>query len=457
MTRSRRRRSAIPDEAERRRLAAEAVADAFLAVHWDATSLAGAGVRALDDESGWMPAVATETVEVFAGGPPPAREELVAHLFDSWSLARKFAEDEAEGRRPWRPPIPLTPSRMGPTRWNVPLLGTTGDLADWLGLHPAHLDWYADVRSLERSARDEPLRHYTYAWLPKRRGGHRLLEAPKPMLKLFQRRILHEILDEIPSHWGAHGFRRGRSVHTFAAPHVGQRAVVHLDLEGFFPSVRAGRVFGIFGAAGYPDEVAHRLTGLVTNAVPWPVLRRAGPVPASMRDAHRRATLDLSYPHLPQGAPTSPALANLAAYALDRRLWGLASRFDAVYTRYADDLVLSGGPALARAVPAVVRITSRIAAAEGFRINATKTRVARASERQLIAGLVVNERPNVDRRTYDRLKAVLHDARVNGAAAANREGHPAFRAHLLGRIGWVAASNPERGAKLRATFDQIEW
>ena len=90
--------------------------------------------------------------------------------------------------------------------------------------------------------------------------------------------------------------------------------MLSLDLEDFFASVSAARVYGIFRAAGYPEPVAHTLTGLCTNVVP-----AAESVPGDFRLARRLAT-----PHLPQGAPTSPALANLVAFHLDVRLSGLA-------------------------------------------------------------------------------------------------------------------------------------
>jgi hypothetical protein len=80
-----------------------------------------------------------------------------------------------------------------------------------------------------------------------------------------------------------------------------------------------------------------------------------------------------------------------------------------------------------------------------------------ADQRQHLAGLVVNRRPNVGRGDYDRLKAVLHDAATHGPAAANRAGHPDFEAHLRGRIAWVAEANPARATRLRASFDRIDW
>jgi RNA-directed DNA polymerase len=77
--------------------------------------------------------------------------------------------------------------------------------------------------------------------------------------------------------------------------------------------------------------------------------------------------------------------------------------------------------------------------------------------RQQICSVVVNERPNVPRREYDTLNAILHNAARNGPAAENRAGVPDFRAHLLGRIGWVGQLNPARGHRLLERFAEIDW
>jgi hypothetical protein len=94
---------------------------------------------------------------------------------------------------------------------------------------------------------------------------------------------------------------------------------------------------------------------------------------------------------------------------------------------------------------------------ERFRPNDAKTRVMPAWTRQRVGGMVVNAATNVSRDEYDRLRAILHDALRNGPAAANRTGHPRFAEHLLGRITWVAAGNPTRGAGLRAAYDRVPW
>ena len=101
------------------------------------------------------------------------------------------------------------------SRWPVPKLATAGKLAAWLGVPIGRLDWLADLKGLTLK-RDLPkLRHYVNVRVPRRRGKPRLLEVPKPRLKAIQRRILHEILDQIPPHNAAHGFRVRRSIVSF--------------------------------------------------------------------------------------------------------------------------------------------------------------------------------------------------------------------------------------------------
>ena len=142
---------------------------------------------------------------------------------------------------------------------------------------------------------------------------------------------------------------------------------------------------------------------------------------------------------------------------LDRRLAGLAASLGATYSRYADDLTLSGPLSLLRAAGEVWGWVAAIAAEEGFAINARKTALMTRAGRQRVCGIVVNERSNVMRGDYDELKAILHNAALKGPAAENRTGVADFRAHLLGRIAWVESLNPSRGAKLRRRFERIAW
>jgi RNA-directed DNA polymerase len=162
-------------------------------------------------------------------------------------------------------------------------------------------------------------------------------------------------------------------------------------------------------------------------------------------------------PHLPQGAPSSPALANLAAWQLDARLHGLARSFDANYTRYADDLAFSGDERFARRIRPFLAAVEDIAHAEGYRLNHRKTRIMRRGGCQRVTGLVVNDHLNLARAGYDRLKATLHNCTKNGPQAENRAHHPDFRAHLEGRVVWAENVNRVRGQRLRRMFEEIRW
>jgi hypothetical protein len=437
----------------------DALAAAFLAGAWTQTALARRAREALAPPPRtplpWLTPLVAAVLEAYAHPPHDRPRELRAFV----AAALERVRDAPSPRRFFLPPARMADRRPWPA---VPALDTPADLAAFLDLDPGHLAWFADVQGRERVAEDRRLRHYTYAWIARPGAPVRLLEQPKSRLKAIQRKLLRELLAHIPAHDAAHGFVPGRSVAGHAARHAGAATVVRFDLEDFFVSLPAGRVHGIFRLAGYPEAVAHALTGLTTNAVPpgvWadiPAPDRAGEDPR-LRRAHHELGRRLAAPHLPQGAPTSPLLANLCAFALDRRMAALAARLGATYTRYADDLVLSGDRRLARGATRLTETVAALAAAEGLRLNRRKTRVMPAAGRQQVTGVVVNVRPNVARDEYDRLKAILHDAARHGPAHANREHAEDFHAHLLGRIAWVGALNPARGAKLRARFDAIAW
>jgi hypothetical protein len=100
---------------------------------------------------------------------------------------------------------------------------------------------------------------------------------------------------------------------------------------------------------------------------------------------------------------------------------------------------------------------AEIAAGEGFALNGAKTRSSGRGGRQAVCGVVVNAHPNVARKEYDALKAIVYNTARHGPAGQNLAGVADFRAHLRGRIAWVAALNPDRGAKLLRHFAEIDW
>jgi retron-type reverse transcriptase len=432
---------------------ARALSAAFVAGNLDVDGLLARGSEVFGRSWRWLRPVARRLSTTFSGQARPRQTTIADMLLADRGFRNACRKYELHVAN-WLPP----PSTMCPVpaagAWSVPSICTAGQLAEWLGVSVGELEWFADTRGFEFKCGQARLRHYHYRPVAKRFGSVRLIEAPKPRLKEIQRRILTGILNHVPVHSAAHGFRRNGSIMSFSAPHVGRAVVLKIDLQDFFPSIRTARIRALFRTVGYPENVADLLAGLCTNATPCDVWDNCRDVPD---DQKRRSRWLYSEPHLPQGAPTSPALANLCAFRLDCRLAGLARVAGAVYTRYADDLAFSGDHTFSRVVQRFQLHVCATVMEEGFSIHHRKTRIMRQGVRQRLAGIVVNERPNVPRDQFDRLKATLVNCVRHGPDSQNRSGHDDFRAHLEGRVSFVAVVNEARGKLLRALFNRIEW
>ncbi|MGI9516070.1 MAG: reverse transcriptase family protein [Pirellulaceae bacterium] len=226
-------------------------------------------------------------------------------------------------------------------------------------------------------------REYGEFQIRKRNGKPRTIAAPNAELKHLQRRILRRLIARLKVHPQATGFQRGLSFVDNARCHQSQSIVIRIDLVDFFPSIKRQRIEKYFRNAGWNRKAARLLADLTT----WKG-------------------------ELPQGAPTSPRLSNLVNYSLDARLAGLAQRYDGVYTRYADDIVIS----LSRddwLLNDLIADLIRTIRQHGYRPHIKgKFDVRRSHQRQMVTGLVVNDRANLPRETRRWLRAVEHRTKV---------------------------------------------
>ncbi|MRG94406.1 reverse transcriptase family protein [Polyangium spumosum] len=318
---------------------------------------------------------------------------------------------------------PLT----APPKADVPELKSRNDVAKLVGVKASALP------SLMRPGTGKGSGYVEFE-IPKRTGGLRKISAPRVRLKNVQRAILREVLEKLPTHPAAHGFVEERSTVTNATPHVGASVVVRVDIEDFFPTVHYRRVLGFF-MRYYDEKVAAALAGLTTHrsklpdgTVVWPGA-------------------------LPQGAPTSPALANLVCRRLDARLDALARKSGATYTRYADDLTFSFRDPPAR-LGRFLWWVNGILQQEGFAENVKKRRIMRKGGRQRVTGLVVAEKPAIPREDRRRFKAILANCRRHGVESQAR-GKPDFPAWLRGYAAYVRMVHPELGAKWQREVEEI--
>ncbi|MCZ0964435.1 TIR domain-containing anti-phage reverse transcriptase [Paracoccus benzoatiresistens] len=300
------------------------------------------------------------------------------------------------------------------------------DVASALGMKPSYLFYvvqHADDGTYYRSFQ-----------IPKKRGGYRNIAAPQRGLGLAQSRLAAILEEKSNRKPYVMGYTKGRSFLENARYHEKQQWILNIDIEDFYPSITFPRVRGLFmsNLFNFNDRVSTILARLTTYNN-----------------------------QLPQGARTSPIIANLVANNLDRRLIEIASANRLKYTRYADDITFSSSR---REVPASlvrgweplngersVDLSAQLNAAfksSGFSINNQKTRISFKRERQEVTGLVVNSRANIQRRDISRLRMVLHSARKFGASEAAKlwigaEAKPEHFWNFL--CGWLSYVRQVRG------------
>jgi retron-type reverse transcriptase len=300
----------------------------------------------------------------------------------------------------------------------LPVLFSVEHLAFVLGLQAYELATIADT----------PSRNYTRFRIAKRRGGSRLIEAPTKRLKYVQRWIQTQVTSRLPLSDSAHGFREGRSIRTNATPHLGSRILVQYDVEDFFGSVRTSAVRRAFRDLGYSSELGHVLAQLCT-----------------IRDA------------LPQGAPTSPDLANYAFCAIDQSLEKLSRQHEMRYTRYADDLTFSGPGAEQSAVRRSIEDVIQDA---GFRLNREKTRRVSRGMRQRVTGVVVNEKLNWPRDKRRWLRQELYYLEKHGVETHLRvrgSTHARYREYIYGHVYALNVIRPDEAESMLRRLDAVAW
>ncbi|HEY9715744.1 MAG TPA: reverse transcriptase family protein, partial [Chroococcales cyanobacterium] len=235
---------------------------------------------------------------------------------------------------------------------------------------------------------------------------------------MVQRLLLEGVIGRVRMPPHVHGCVKGRSIVTNAAGHVGKALLINIDLSDFFGSVHVDRVNRIFREKLNCDaELAEILTGITTYGN-----------------------------FLPQGAPTSPALANLAALEMDDDIMQACSdnvhRTNWTYTRYVDDITISGGNELA---PLLKQFYSLIEK-HGFRANPKKLRVARPSQRQNVTGVTVNQRLNPSKKLIRRVRQQLYYCKKfgfeNHCESQKILPHVYWR-QVKGMIGYLRMTRPE--------------
>mgnify|MGYP003293396258 CR=1 FL=1 len=259
---------------------------------------------------------------------------------------------------------------------------------------------------------------YSAFWIPKKSGGVRVICAPNEDLKEIQKKLASLLQDkQFEMHKDSktprvlsHGFERGRNIFSNSKIHCKKRFVFNLDLEDFFGSIHFGRIVGYFEKNRF-FEFSHEVAVAI-------------------------AQLCCYQGKLPQGAPTSPVLANLVSEILDYKLLNISKKYRVDYTRYADDLTFStNDPKFLNNYESFYREVNGTIRRAGFAVNEKKTRLQYRDSRQTVTGLVVNQKINIYRDYYKQTRAMAHQLYKTGSFQIN--GVDGTLAQLEGRFAFI--------------------
>ncbi len=256
---------------------------------------------------------------------------------------------------------------------------------------------------------------YRTAFIKKRSGGERKLSIPDDVTKLMQRTILRRLLKKLRVHPSCIGFERGKSIVHNALPHVGRAVVLKFDIVDFFPRTTAARIDRYFRMIGWNAEAAEILTRICTH------------------DGG-----------LPQGAPTSPRLSNLVNFGLDHVFQQIAARRRGIYTRYADDLTFSFPQDYPKKMRGVCQSVKRFVQKQGYELQKKKSHTIRRHQRQIVTGLVVNDKVQLSRERRRQLRAIEHHLRNNQRATMTPEQFAGWQALQKMIRAQVATADAEK-------------
>lgn len=259
-------------------------------------------------------------------------------------------------------------------------------------------------------------RYYRTYEVKKKNGKTRNISSPHLELKGIQRWILRNIFDKLSPSPYATGFVKGISLKQNATPHEGKQYILNIDFKDFFDNISSRHVYSVFRSLGYSPKLSYQLTKICT-------LNGA----------------------LPQGAPTSPALSNFICNRLDYRLGSYCKKNALSYTRYADDITISGNRLLS--MQEAKKITIKIIGDENFKINTQKTKLLGPSLKREVTGLVINDKIGIGRDKLNKFRMTMFNL--------FKANDPSAKVVIDGIISYVSSVDKKRSENLKKYREKL--
>ncbi|WJM81071.1 retron St85 family RNA-directed DNA polymerase [Pectobacterium brasiliense] len=289
---------------------------------------------------------------------------------------------------------------------SLPILQSLEDLSVTMRLPVSLISQYVNNNT----------RYYYNIPLAKKNGGLRSIDSPNRQLKAIQRWILRNILENLSPSGYAKGFVPKLSLLDNALPHGGNQYVLKIDLKDFFPSIKATHVYSVFRAVGYSKNISYYLTSFCTlNG------------------------------YLPQGSPCSPYLSNLVCLRLDQRVGKYSDKNALIYTRYADDITISGNKL--STIKRAWKVIRMIIEDEGFVINKNKEMLSGPRSKREVTGLITHPVVGLGTKKYNFYRnKIFHLTKKN-----NCESHEVIN----GILAFVASVDSKKYEKLKRYYDGL--
>jgi RNA-directed DNA polymerase len=271
--------------------------------------------------------------------------------------------------------------------------------------------------------------------IKKKNGSYRNINEPLNQLFSIQKEFSLFFLVNRTKYDHSHGFELNKSIVTNAREHVNKKIVLNIDLENFFTNISSPRIIEFLIKKFNVSEIlAIKIADILT---------------------YKNS--------LPQGSPSSPVISNFICEKLDLELYKYCRRFNITYTRYADDLSFSFS--FDKLPKFQVNNIVSIIEQNGFKINKTKYRYYYRNTRQIVTGLVVNDKVNVKREFYKNLRAILYNWNSKGIEVAQNkfiEKHGENKNFILTVAGWINFLGQVQGEgnnkfiSLKSQFKKLE-
>lgn len=291
---------------------------------------------------------------------------------------------------------------------------------------------------------------------------YRMICMPDPELKKTQRWIHQNILSKIVPHSASTAYSDNNTLRAAAARHSNARWLIKIDIERFFESIKEPYVASVFERLGYPDLLSFQLARLCTRL---PSVKSRKPIFRRHSKPANGVMQNEWIGFLPQGAPTSPQLANLIMRRFDRCISALAKTAGLRYSRYSDDMIFSTPGVFSRdETKTFVHRVYDVLGAHGFEANRTKTSVAAPGARKVVLGLLVDrDEPRLTREFRSNIETHLHYLErpdvgpVAHASARKFDSIIGLQNHLLGLIAFAGQIDPTYGDALKSRIRAIVW